>query len=154
MAAILELTTGMVVRRGSDAERIGRVDEPYFLSIDGDMVRKDITLAASGSGTVYNGGGDEEWSDISFLAVRSEYDAVVEMTFDTADSYGTTYQTNYVEGSGESGRYGPWHVFPNCQAYANYTANFAAGTLVYCDYVRVLNTDSSNATKVQVVYGE
>lgn len=153
MATMLEFVNALVTRLNDRTQRFGEVNRPYFMSADGDMYAVEYVVAAATAKTVYNGATDL-FATISWLWVRSEFDAVVELVYDTANTYGTRYQTYYIEGSGVSGEYGPPLVLPNTYAYANFTTNFAAGTLCKPDILRIKNIDTTNTSRVEVVFGE
>lgn len=153
MANLLELIGSVVTRDGDDSRQVGRVNEPFFLSIDGDAVVKRYTIAAATTKLLFDGSADE-FATVSFLAIRVEQDSALELVFDTANTYGTRQQTYYLVGSGVAGEYGPLLIIPSAKAYANYTSPFAAGTLVSADKVRVKNLSSTTASKVELIYGE
>lgn len=153
MASILQLISSVVLQEADNPRRIGRIDEPFFISLDGDIIRKSFSLAAATAVCVFDGDA-EPITTIEFLAVRADQDSSLELSFDTDNDYGTERIALSIKGSGVAGEYGPLHVFPITQGYANYTANFAAGTLVYCDYVRVKNLHATEASRVEVFYGK
>ena len=153
MSIMVEFVNAITTRSNDRTKDFGAVNRPYFMSADGDMYDGIITVAASTSKTLYDGTTDL-FTTISWLWIRSEYDAAVELVYDTANAYGTRYQTYYLEGAGEEGEYGPPLVLANTYAYANYTTSFAAGTLVKPDKVLVKNLDTTNANTFEFLLGE
>jgi hypothetical protein len=153
MGTSLEFINALVTRSNDRSKRFGEANRPYFMAADGDMYDVEYSLAAATAKTFYNGATDL-YTTISWLWVRSEFDAAVEIVYDTANAYGTRYQTYYLEGSGEAGEYGPPLVLANTYAYANFTTNFAAGTLCKPDIVRVKNLDTTNASRIEIAFGE
>jgi hypothetical protein len=153
MATMVEFIAAIVTRENDRTKQYGEVNRPTFISADGDIKEVTTTLAASASATLYNGTTDP-FTTCAFIWVRSEYDAAIELTCDTANTYGTTRATLYLEGSGEAGEFGPPVMLANAQMYANYTAAFAAGTLCGIDKVMVKNLDTTNTNKIEFFCGE
>ena len=133
----------------------GDVTDPYFLAISGDITERRVTVAAEETAVLFDGAQtDTAFATASFVWVRSDRDCVLELTYDTANTYGTVIQTQYVKGTDETGIMGPAVCLPDARAYANYTVDFAAGTLVYVDKIQVKNTDTADSAIVEFICGD
>lgn len=153
MSAILEFISKLVCRPNSGRpSQWGDEAESYFLSLTGNVYDKTLVVAAATAKTVFDGSVDEI-ATATFFAIRSDESCVIELTFDTANTYGTTRQTHSVIGTGIANEMGPPLIFPDCQVYCGYTSPFAAGTLCYVDKVIVKNLSASDSAKVELFYG-
>jgi len=152
-ASMLQIFNAIITDVTGSTKRFGRITDPWQLSIDGDVLEHNVTVAASSIQVLYDGSVDG-FATATFLWCRAWYNAVLQVDFDTAGAYGVRYQTYYVKGSGEANKFGPALWLPDLQGYANFTTNFAAGTLVYPDKVRIKNLDASNANKIEFFCGD
>ena len=153
MTTILHATTSIFTKVSGDEKRFGDAGVPYQISIDGDVISKSLTVAADGTATLYDGSVDG-FATASFYWIRSWYTIAIEVTYDTAGTYGVQYYPARVVGSGEDNKFGPALWVPDAKSYANYTAAFAAGTFVYPDLIKMKNLDSTNATRVEFFCGD
>jgi len=149
MSFLVEIATRLITKRYGRPIQMGEIDEPFFMGMNNDYVKGHRVVAASGTAELFDGSESDPFATASLIWIRSDRDCVVQLTYDTAGTYGKEVHTMAVKGSGEAGVMGPPLLVPDAQAYANYTEDFAAGTLVYCDRVTIENTDSSNAANIE-----
>lgn len=154
MGLIARLVNTLTFLRGTRKIQFGEVESPYEKALDEESVALYIEIAASGTAELFDGAETDPFATAKMIWVASDRDCVLQLTFDTAGQYGKEVITLAVEGSGEAGVMGPPTQLPLAQAYANYTEDFADGTLVYCDRVTIKNTDSSNAAYVEAFIGK
>lgn len=147
-----EFVGAVIHRVGVTPEKFGDPLDSAFRSLTGNVVRKTVEIAASTTKLLFDGAADEI-ATVSVVAIRSDQTGVLELVFDTANAYGTTYQTLEVIGSGVAGEYGPALIIPNARAYANYTSPFAAGTLVAADKIRFKNLSATETARIEILYG-
>ncbi len=73
---------------------------------------------------------------------------MVELITDQGADVGTVVSTVQVAGTGTTGSYGAGFSLASDTSYANYTTNFAAGTLDVIDKILVKNLSTTQAAKV------
>lgn len=133
---------------------LGSLTRPHDFAVNDDSSKQRITVAADGTAELFDGSETDPFATVKTLWIASDRDLVVQLTFDTAGTYGKEVQTRYVLGSGNTGEMGPPLFDAECQAYANYTEDYAAGTLVYADRVTIENQDGSNSAIVEFFVGK
>jgi hypothetical protein len=124
---------------------LGSMVDPanLYSGYSGLVERKVYSLAASTTVAVYDPAASPA-SSFTFLWIRSDRDDVmVELTTDTNNGVGDERYTVKL-------RKNLALVLGSDDSYANYTANFAGGTLDVIDYVRIRNIGSETAS-IEVV---
>ena len=154
MSELLRLVNSLTTRRNGNKIQYGSTDSPYEMAMSHDLSSGFKTIAASGNAELFDGSETDPFTTASIIWIRSDRDLSVQLTFDTAGVAGKVVQTYYVLGGGDTKVMGPPLLLADARAYANYTEDFAAGTLYYCDRVLVLNEDSSNSAYVEFFIGD
>lgn len=147
-----EILGSVIHRVGESSEKFGDQWDSAFLSLTGNVVRKTMEIAAATIKLLFDGAADEI-ATVSIVAIRSDQTGVLELVYDTANTYGTKQQTHEVIGSGVAGEYGPPLIIPSTRAYAGYTSPFAAGTLVAADKIRFKNLSATETCRIEILYG-
>jgi hypothetical protein len=147
-----EILGSIVHRVGDSVESFGDQLESAFRSLSGNVIRKTMEIGSSTTKLLFDGSNDEI-ATVSIVGIRSDQTGVLELVYDTANTYGTTYQTLEVLGSGVAGKYGPALIIPNSRAYAGYTSPFSAGTLVAADKIRFKNLSATETCRIEILYG-
>jgi hypothetical protein len=93
----------------------------------------------------------KDLSAFQLLWIASDYDLMLELSTDTNATYGERDATVELVGSGIAETYGMPFILGSDASYANYTVNFAAGTVDVIDRIRARNLSSTNTAKVQVL---
>lgn len=147
-----EIIGSIIHRVGDSVELFGDQLESAFRSLSGNVVRKTMEIGSATTKLLFDGANDEI-ATVSIVAIRSDQTGVLELVYDTSNTYGTTYQTLEVLGSGVAGKYGPALIIPNSRAYAGYTSPFSAGTLVAADKIRFKNLSATETCRIEILYG-
>ena len=93
----------------------------------------------------------KDLSAFQLLWIASDYDVMLELSTDINATYGERDATVELVGSGTAGTYGTPFILTSDASYANYTVNFAAGTLDVIDRIRARNLSSTNTAKVRIL---
>lgn len=147
-----EILGSIVHRVGDSVESFGDQLESAFRSLSGNVVRKTMEISTSAVKLLFDGANDEI-TTVSIVGIRATQTGVLELVYDTANVYATTYQTLEVLGSGVADKYGPALIIPNTRAYAGYTSPFSAGTIVAADKIRFKNLSSTDVCRIEILYG-
>lgn len=152
MASLAQVLGSILHRVGESVEMFGGMHDGPFVSLDGNISHKTFDIAVSTAKLIFDGSADEI-ATVKILAIRAEQTGILELTFDSAGTYGIVRHTYEVLGSGVAGEYGPALIIPNVKAYANYTSPFGGGTLVYADRIRFKNMSSTEISRIEIFYG-
>lgn len=93
----------------------------------------------------------EDLSAFQLLWIASDFDLMLELSTDTNATYGERDATVELVGSGTALTYGTPFILAGDASYANYTVNFAAGTVDVIDRIRARNLSSTNTAKVRIL---
>lgn len=113
-------------------------------TVDGRVSDEDFSVAASTTVTLYDATVDSV-SAFDFLWIESDEDVVLEFITDQNNGVGKEVYTVTLIGGGE-----PFLLGSNV-SYANYTTNFAGGTLDVIDKILCRNLGTDTATVRRVV---
>jgi hypothetical protein len=89
-------------------------------------------------------GSDGPISDFDFLWIESDKDITIELMCDANDGVGTVVFAKEIKANE------PWSILHD-DAMANYTANFAAGTMDVIDRIRVRNRSVTDTAVIRLV---
>lgn len=113
-------------------------------TVDGIVSDETFSVAASTTVTLYDSTVDSV-SAFDFLHVESDEDVMLELITDQNNGVGKEVFTVTVTGGGEP------FVLDSNVSYANYTTNFAGGTLDVIDKILCRNLGTETATVRRVV---
>lgn len=89
-------------------------------------------------------------SNFDFMAIEVDRNAMLEMITDDDNSVGQEQYTVGLLGSGTAGIPGPPYMLSRDDSYANFTTQFAGGTLDVITTLYVRNLDASNSLQCQI----
>lgn len=125
----------------------GSFESPTSISVTGEIHQQVFSVEANSTQLLYN----NELSGFTFLWIQSDRDIILEFTTDVGNDVGDEVYTLELAGTGTANLYGVPFILGSDDSYANYTVNFAGGTLDVIDRIRCRNLDTSNAAKVKIV---
>jgi len=132
----------------SDGERItlGNRDRPNLVSVDGSVVKKQVSVAVSTAVTLFDVSVDGI-SDFNYLWVASDFDLMLELITDDGNDVGEEVYTVPLIGTGRTNEYGIPFVLGDDTSYANYTVAFGGGTLDAIEQITVKNLSASQVAR-------
>ncbi len=123
----------------------GHLSTPVTVSLDGDVFDVTNTIAATTTWDAWTSGAEQSVTDFDFLYIESELDDVlVELTIDNAGDVGDEIITIQLKKDIPL-------ILGSDTGYANYTADFAGGTLDVIDRIRIRNPSSASTAAVRVL---
>lgn len=145
MASTVRFFSYLEVEIEGEKHRIGSLSEARTLSVTGAALDLRKIIGTSTTWDVWESGADEPMTDFDVLCIESELSGViVELTADKGGEVGTRVFT--VELTADC----PFFLFSD-GSWANYTADFAAGTLDVIDRIRIRNVNASSTASVRVL---
>jgi hypothetical protein len=146
MASIYNYSYVLATVNGRKYE-FGSLTTPTTIAAAGDDVYELITsVAVSTSIKIFDV--DEDLADFDFLLVAADWDLQLQVVVDDDGDVGEAAFTLPVEGSGTTGTWGPPVIFASDDSYANYTVDFAGGTLDVIERLNVKNNSATQAAQV------
>lgn len=137
MTYTLNVYKGMDLQIGGEPIVRGSRSAPIAISVDGVTQEFHKQVLTTAIWNVWQAGGDVI-PDFDYLWIETDQDVELELTCDFSGNVGTVVFAFSVK----SGR--PFDLLSD-DAWANYTANFASGTLDVIDRIRIKNTSGSTA---------
>lgn len=143
MSYTLRVFQAFEVVAGNQSESGGSRAKPTEITVDQLPLELPKILAGL---TTWNAwlGSDGPIADWDFLWIESDHDVTIELMVDANAGIGTVVFAKEIK-AGE-----PWCLLHD-DAYANYTANFAAGTKDVIDRIRVRNFHASDIALIRLV---
>ena len=114
------------------------------VTVDGRVSYQEFSVAANTTVTLYDSTTDA-CDDFDFLWIDSNEDVILELITDQNNGVGKRSATIEVTGGG------PPEILGSDASYANYTTNFAGGTLDVIDKILCRNLGTDTATVRRVV---
>lgn len=144
MTATLRFWRGFHVEVDGVARRGGDIAQPVSITIAG-AVKDDVkVIGTTTTWDAWASGAEEPLSDFDFLWIESELDGVqVELTIDKGAEVGREVLTITLKKDVPL-------VLADDAGFANYTVDFAGGTLDVIDQIRIRNPDGTNTANVRL----
>jgi len=126
--------------------KFGSTSEAQAITAAGDDVNVfTATVATETTVTLWDD--SERLADFDFLLVACDQNLMLELQTDSDNDVGIESYTLPLTGSGTTGTWGVPFILTRDDSYANYTANFAGGTLDVIELVRVRNLSASTTAQ-------
>lgn len=135
--AVLSMVVQFAVTDSHGTTHVGGVSPR--ITCDGRVSDEDFSVASSTTVTLYDATVDAV-SAFDFLWIESDEDVMLELITDQNNGVGKEVYTIEVIGGG------PPQIFSSNASYANYTTNFAGGTLDVIDKILCRNLGDDTAT--------
>lgn len=151
MSGQVQIFQNVVIDAGDgNPIRHGSMSEPTVITFTGEIKNSVVDVAASTTVKILDLSVDQI-SAFSYLLLASDQDVMIELVTDDGNEVGERVYTIKLIGSGTAGTYGaPFQLLSNV-SYANYTVNFAAGTLDYIETIRARNLSATTSAKVRLI---
>lgn len=132
---------------GGKKYEFGSLTEPQTITAAGnDTYELRKTVATSTAIEIFDV--DNNLADFDFLLVASDFDLQLQMIVDQDDDVGRVAFTLPLTGSGTAEEYGPPIILCDDDSYANYTYDYAGGTLDVIERINVKNLSTTQAAQV------
>lgn len=148
MALTLQLYSYFLCTGGAAPQWGGSLHTPVSMSIDGTFFRRDYSVAVETTVKVFDV--DQHLANFDFLWMQTDFDVMVEFVTDDDADVGEVVSTMKLRGTDIAGSYGFPLILAYDDSYANYTVNFAAGTLDVIETIRVRNLSTTDAATVHL----
>lgn len=127
MTAKVHLQQFLSIQVNGQVTQLGGLVTPTTLDVTGLVYDKKVLCALNTTKKLFDVTTD--LADFNVLAFETDYDVIIELVTDDDNSVGERSYTFELKGSGIEGVMGPAIIFTSDSSYANYTVNFAGGTL-------------------------
>lgn len=119
-------------------------DAPHKISLASGIVHEQtVSIAAGSSAKLFDV--DDDIADFDLLWIESDQTVVLQLVTDDDADVGEELGTVTLTGSGTAGTYGPPFFLVGDDSYANFTVDFAGGTLDVIERINAKNNGSSAA---------
>lgn len=150
MAKTIQLTQYLSGLLDSGRVEIGSLSTPADVSLaSGLRYDKEFTVGIETTKKLFDA--SVEFATFELIAVQCDLDLMLEMVTDDGNEVGERAFTIGLRGSGVAGKFGMLFFLPKQISYANYTVNFAAGTLDLIEVLRVRNLSTTDSAKVRIL---
>lgn len=151
MAGTIQIFHNVVVDAGDgNPIRHGSMTAPTILTFTGEVKPIVVDVATETTVKLLDVSVDH-MTAFSYVMIAADQDVMIELVTDDGNEVGERVYTIKIEGSGTAGTYGPAFELHSNVSYANYTVNFAAGTLDTIETIRVRNLSTTTAAKVRMI---
>lgn len=123
-------------------------EAPRVIAGDGRIFDNRVSVAASSTAELYDA--SKDLSDFDFLSIETDLNVIIQFVIDDNNGVGERVGTLGLLGSGTAGTFGPCFELHRDDGYANYTVDFAGGTLDFIERITAKNLDATAAATVRL----
>ena len=142
MAATLQVYSYLTALVDGVLEEFGSLTSPNSVSLTGNVRKIKATVGTTTTKTLYESSTDLP-ATFSLALIACDFDVYLEQIADNDGSIGDEAFAQLLRGSGVANKWGIPFIIPKQAAYANYSKNFAGGTVDVITTIRCRNLSSS-----------